>query len=84
MKFEINLNDFVEVVLTEMGAAVYNEFYEKLNLPEKYLPPLKLEGDVHRDQLWHIMQVFGPCISIGLVSPFEFNKMTIKKELVHD
>jgi hypothetical protein len=39
MKFEININDAAEVVLTELGAQVYNKYHERYThyRPEIYL-----------------------------------------------
>jgi hypothetical protein len=70
MKFEIHLNDTVEVVLSDYGAKVYNEYYWDLDIPVKYAPATKQAGEVLRDTLWYMMHVFGPAVSIGQQSPF--------------
>jgi hypothetical protein len=76
MKFEININDMAEVVLSEYGADVYNKFYEQFKF---HRPAKKIEGDVLREQLWSLMQTFGPAISIGQQSPFVECRMIFEK-----
>jgi hypothetical protein len=76
MKFEVNMNDAAEVVLTELGAQVYNKYHERYTY---YRPEIVSKGDVLRDQLWHLMQVFGPAIHLGQYSPFEECRMIFEK-----
>jgi hypothetical protein len=64
MKF--NMNNYVEVVLTERGAEIYNECWKSY----KSLLPKK-SGDVLKDPLWSIMETFGQHVGLGANSPFE-------------
>jgi hypothetical protein len=54
----LNLNDFVTVVLTDLGAQILNR---QLRLPQ-LLPPNWKAGDYYRCQLWFLMNVFAPHI----------------------
>ena len=60
MKFQANMNDTVEVVLTTKGAEMYNERWKFFGRPVKY------EGDVIRTQLWTLFQIFGEHIHLGM------------------
>jgi hypothetical protein len=61
-----NLNDEVRFKPTEKGMALYSEFYGG---PVNWLK-VDDEGRV-TDQLWHVMQIFGPHISLGFKNPIE-------------
>ena len=76
MKFEININDAAEVVLSEYGAQVYNKYHERYT---HYRPEIVSKGDVLREQLWRLMQVFGPAIHLGQQSPIEEGRMIFEK-----
>lgn len=81
MSITININDYVEVVLTAAGARIWNEYemgFAKYNV-RGWEPRLKKEGDVHRESLWRMMKVFGPHIHLGGVVPFVMCKMTIEE-----
>lgn len=72
MKF--NINDYVSVTLTEVGATIYNDYYAPFiaERPEYYTWWVeKKASDVLKDQLWSIMQKFGPHVGLGFASPFE-------------
>jgi hypothetical protein len=72
VKHEINLNDHVEVVLNARGVEIYNAYERRFEgLYEGQVMRYKAEGDVLRDSLWHIMQIFGEHIYMGCVVPFE-------------
>lgn len=70
MKFQANINDTVEVVLTATGAKIYNDIRsewiaEGLSYPKK-------EGDILRAQLWSLFQDFGEHIHLGMrEAPFK-------------
>jgi hypothetical protein len=70
---EMNLNDSVEFELTEFGAKVWNHRYASLNLPRDLRPASKRAGDRVREQLWSVMQTFGPHIGLGKEIPFARN-----------
>ena len=60
MKFQANINDTVEVVLTATGAKIYNEKW-------KYFGGVdKKEGDILRAQLWSLFQDFGEHMYLGM------------------
>ena len=65
MKF--NANNYVEVVLTERGAEIYNAWCNE----SVYTRVHKQEGEVLKEQLWLIMNIFGKHFKLGSVSPFE-------------
>lgn len=62
-----NLNDTVEVVLTDTGAEIYNKYYEN----SKWRDVNVSEGHILRSQLWSIMQVFGEYLYLGGHVPFK-------------
>lgn len=72
MKQEFNINNRVEFVLTERGASILNKRAEKLK--ERFPRHTEhntdyKEGDIYRNQLWTVMQIFGgSCIGLGLES----------------
>jgi hypothetical protein len=78
VKFEININEIVEVTLTSYGADVYNSYYSQF---KHYRPAERKEGDVLRDSLWSIMQVFGPAIYMGMQPHFKRNTIVFDKEI---
>lgn len=73
----INLNDTVRVKLNDVGLAIYRQAAEDLraSLPEKaqqYVatePKIEPDG-TYRTQMWAIMQMFGPHLSMGSEQPF--------------
>lgn len=69
---ELNINEYVEFVLTASGAeqlnnSIYtrNEFLWKRTGKQEYLDKLKnheglyKEGDTYREQFWAVMKIFG-------------------------
>lgn len=80
MKIEINLNDTVEVTLTEKGAEVYNKYLEGSYMYRQGLREQKKAGDVLKEQLWHMFQVFGPHIHLGNQAPFDLCEIRLKRD----
>jgi hypothetical protein len=71
-----NMNRFVKIRLTPVGLAVHRKQHDELNkfvdgaLPA-YSPPSVDERGYTREQLWIVMQTYGPHISMGKPMPFE-------------
>ena len=66
-----NVNHHVRVKLTSSGHKAYRAFIERLRLGA-YDYTVKEDADGwSRWQMWHLMQVFGPAISMGFDPPFE-------------
>lgn len=61
----LNLNEEVSVELTKSGADIYNSYWID------YKDPSKKEGDVIKEQFWHLFQVFGEHIYLGCEMPFK-------------
>ena len=71
----ININSKVSVVLSTYGAEILNEYNKKLMKDFNGLgfPALTTDfigGELYEDQLWNIMQIFGPSISATTIAPF--------------
>lgn len=67
MKF--NINSMVRVTLTAQGAEILERELGKL--PNQLRPDTRYkEGSVHKDQMWVLMQTFGPHLCMGM-QPFE-------------
>ena len=64
MKFQANINDTVEVVLTATGAKIYNDVYA-VYISIGVSDPKK-EGDILRAQLWSLFQDFGEHLHLGM------------------
>jgi hypothetical protein len=86
MKFEININEYVYVQLTEKGKQVYYDYYHaldklgNLNLGELELQEYK-EGYV-KFQLWQFIQIFGPKIYLGMTEPlFKNNDLQFRGDV---
>mgnify|MGYP003402716658 FL=1 len=63
-KFQANINDTVEVVLTTTGAKIYNDVhavYISIGVSDP-----KKEGDILRAQLWRLFQDFEDHIYLGM------------------
>lgn len=79
-----NVNDYVQVRLTDRGRVCLRENYDKLNaayggkLPFNHTPPKEDKDGWSRWQAWSLMQDLGPHISMGMKPPFE---MTIRVEV---
>ena len=74
-----NINNYVYVRLNEMGKETYRNYYKKLGMS----PPRRDEdkNGYSRWQLWHLMQIFGPDISLGFNIPFETTILIGKESL---
>jgi len=79
MKININLNEQFTVILTEEGAKIYNEFNDQFLFLNESPKQLK-EGDKLKDELWSLMQIFGPKLHNGCEIPFELNQITFGSE----
>lgn len=62
----INLNDFVSVTLSQLGATILNQQNIRHGRTPEYSP-----GDTYKTQIWILMEVFGPFIGIGKQQPFD-------------
>jgi hypothetical protein len=74
---EFNVNDYVQVKLTDRGRACLRENYDKLNaayagkLSYLLTPPKEDKDGWSRWQAWSLMKDLGPHISMGMQPPFE-------------
>ena len=71
----ITPNDTVHVTLTATGADTLNDLNKRANTGFLLRSTVRfrtdyIEGEVYRDQLWHIFKVFGDKLDLGLVVPF--------------
>lgn len=69
-----NVNDYVYVKLTDYGREVHRKNHEKLflnNSAVNYVPPKEDDEGWSKWQLWHLMQEFGPHMTVGMKIPFE-------------
>lgn len=81
---EFNFNDNVEVVLTEQGAKVLNEYNHKCMAELRAIPSCRLQlrvdyiaGETYTQQLWAMFKLFGPGTKIGMEAPFQECKMSL-------
>lgn len=68
---KLNLNELCRVTLTQRGAEVWNEFESQFVGLHYTTPKFKQAGDVLKESLWHLFQVFGSSIHMGCQVPFE-------------
>ena len=71
-KFNVNLD--VKVKLTNWGREVYEAYHLKeygLSTKFPFVPRLEDENGYSTWQLWHLMNVFGQHIGLGMPHPFE-------------
>lgn len=71
----ITPNDTVCVTLTATGADILNDINRRANTGFLLRSTVRFrtdytEGEVYRDQLWHIFKIFGDKLDLGLVVPF--------------
>ena len=71
----IHPNDTVHVTLTATGADTLNDLNKRANTGFLLRSTVRFrtdytEGEVYRDQLHHIMKVFGSGCDLGLILPF--------------
>lgn len=73
----VNLNQYATVRLTDHGRKIWHDAWEPYDktgdMDKKVQPDGKL-----REQIWHIMQVFGP--HIGMALPPVFAEVTMEIE----
>jgi hypothetical protein len=80
---KLNINETCQVVLTAYGASVYNAYEKQFENLTYTTPNYKATGDTLKAQLWHLFQVFGDCIHMGMCEvPFEGNNIIIIGETV--
>lgn len=70
-----NINEDVQVQLTDHGRRIHREQHDEFNksfphLKLKYTKPKEDNGGWSKWQLWHLMQVFGPHIHLTMDNPF--------------
>lgn len=86
---EINLNESVQIRLTESGANYLNNWHKARNaeldewfgsedLGGRYKTDY-IEGDVYENQLWLIINIFADRIGMGIDIPFEGPSIKILK-----
>ena len=73
----LNLNERCQVVLTDRGAEVWNANERQWEGYTFTTPKYKQAGDVLKESLWHLFQVFGKDIHMGCQVPFEDCNITI-------
>jgi len=70
---EFNINEYVWVKLTEHGHEILRkeaEKYRQYSWFKPYTPAPTDEDGFTKFQAWHLMQQFGPHISLGFDPPF--------------
>lgn len=68
---KLNLNERVQVVLTPRGAEIWNANEAQYENVHYSKPNYKQAGDVLKESLWSLFQVFGKDIYMGCQVPFE-------------
>jgi hypothetical protein len=64
---KFNINENVKIKLTDSGIKMYKEYYKGI---KNTAPRLDKDG-YYRDQLWHIIKMFGSNIGMCCELPFE-------------
>lgn len=79
----INLNQSCNVILTEHGAEVYNEYFRELHAicQQIELTHLKAEDEVSL-QLWELMNIFGNHLYNGAENCFANNDISFNDKVV--
>lgn len=76
----MNINNQVEVKLTDYGLQICKDYWKSLNL-EKYgfkFSDLKIEDNILKIELWGLMIMFGKYLYMGNTEiPFENNEIKI-------
>ena len=84
---KIQINQKAQVQLTKFGADILNTLNRRanggflLNSSLRFRVDYK-EGELYRNQLWFLFQVFGSSFELGLEAPFvdlEFNVEEVQK-----
>ena len=72
---QFNVNDSVRVKLNDRGVKILRERHDELRkrLPSvgNFTLPAVDENGWSKFQLWDLMRIFGPHISLGMVTPFD-------------
>lgn len=81
---KIHPNDRVHVTLTATGAETLNDINRRANTGFLLRSTVRFrtdytEGEVYRDQLHHIMKVFGSGCDLGLEVPFNEMELDVKE-----
>ena len=85
---KININQKAQVQLTKFGADILNTLNRKANGGFLLNSSVRFrvdytEGELYRNQLWFLFQVFGNSFELGLEAPFvdlEFEVGEVKVE----
>lgn len=80
----IHPNDTVHVTLTATGADTLNDLNKRANTGYLLRSSVRFrtdytEGEVYRNQLHHIMKVFGSGCDLGLEVPFTEMELDVKE-----
>lgn len=80
----IHPNDIVHVTLTATGADTLNDLNKRANTGFLLRSTVRFrtdytEGEVYRNQLHHIMKVFGSGCDLGLEVPFTEMELDVKE-----
>lgn len=73
----LNLNEHVRATLTQRGADIWNTNEGRYEGVSYTTPKYKQVGDVVKESLWHLFEVFGEYIHLGCDMPFEGCVITI-------
>lgn len=75
----MNLNDSVNVVLTQHGANRLNELNAAvMKVAPNLKPHLYCEGEIYKTQLWCLFDDFGDMINMSSTKlPFKGNEITV-------
>lgn len=77
---KINANNHVSVVLTEIGAEIWNARYAGYKHYGIKLPEPVEAGATVKTQLWDAMYIFGPHMYMGNEAPFVGLSMDIEPD----
>ena len=80
----VSPNDTVHVTLTATGADTLNDLNKRANTGYLLRSTVRFrtdytEGEVYRNQLHHIMKVFGSGCDLGLEVPFTEMELDVKE-----
>lgn len=73
----MNLNEVVEVVLSQAGVDIYNNRIVDLGIGN-YCENVE-EGHVLRTQLWSLFSMYGDHVGLGREFPFVCGEITLAK-----
>ena len=81
----VNMNEYVEVFLTDLGKEIYYHQYDKINeyhgkiVIKPHYPKLEENGRF-RTQLWMLFETFGEHLKMSMESPFINNELFFENE----